>query len=95
MKQQLLEKIGSYKQRENEIDKQLKEIDIKLTQIKNKTQLVESFKQFYNLTETQLKLLSPQQKRELISLLLREVSYSPRKNEIKIEKNYIPIQINQ
>ena len=95
MKQQLLEKIGNYKQRENEIDKQLKEIDIKLTQIKNKTQLVESFKQFYNLTETQLKLLSPQQKRELISLLLREVSYSPRKNEIKIEKNYIPIQINQ
>jgi len=75
--------------------RQLKEIDIKLTQIKNKTQLIENFKQFYNLTETQLKLLSPQQKRELISLLLREVSYSPRKNEIKIEKNYIPIQINQ
>ena len=93
-KQQLLEKVGDYQQKEKEIAKKLKEIEIRLAQIKNETELVKDFEQFYKLTKSQFKLLSPQRKRKLISFLLRKVSYSPKKNEIKIE-SYVPNEINQ
>lgn len=93
-RQQLLEKIGDYQQTEKEIDKKLKEIEIRLAQIKNKTKLVKDFEQFCKLTKAQFKLLSPQQKRRLIILLLSKVSYSPKKNEIKIE-GCISTEINQ
>jgi len=92
-KQQFLEKIGASQQKEKEIDKKLQEIEVRLAQIKNKTKSVKCLGQFCKLTKAQFKLLSLQQKRELIVHLLRKVSYSPKKYEIKTE-GYISTKIN-
>lgn len=89
-KKALLEKIGDFSQAEKEMDRNLKEIEARLSQIGNKSIVIKSLQEFCKMTKAQLQTLSQTQKKDLLKALIKEIVYYPDKREAKIV-GHIPL----
>ena len=83
-KEDLAERIGNFSQAEKEIDKLLKEIEVRLSQADSKSIVIESIKQLSKLTKSQLNLLSPEEKKSFLKVVIKEITYDPAIRELDV-----------
>lgn len=89
-KEELAKRMGDYTQAEKQIDKDIKEIQERITQINSKETVIKGLKEFCKLNKAQFVLISPQQKRDLLRSVLKQITYNEGTGEIDLI-GHIPI----
>ncbi len=89
-KEMLTNRIGDYTQASKELQKNIKDIDIRLNQTNKKGIIFNSLREFSRLTQIQMNTLNPDKKKEFLKAILREITYNARTGIVDITGN-IPI----
>jgi len=85
------EKMNEFKKEENNLDEEIREIEIKTTQIVNKSLIMENLKGLCILAKQKLKTLTSIQKQKFLRYIIEEILLDSNTGKAKIT-GYIPVQ---
>jgi len=90
-KEAILERLNGLSEKETALSKQISNVEIRLTQLKQKPTFIKNLKHFCKLNRAQLKTLSFEKRKELLYYVIERVLYNSDTKEVEII-GHIPIK---
>lgn len=89
-KDAIAERMTDHTQAEKSKEKTIKEIDMRLEQMKNKSIIIQRLKDISRVSKVQLNIMSPREKNEFLKSIIQKITYNHKTGAVDIE-GHIPL----